>query len=233
MPGARRTCPGTSRPAATSGMTTVRTVSCCCTAPAARVHSLRHSSSRAQQLVSSLPAQPSCRTRRCLCRLASGDAEGCVVVWDVLAASRVARLEDVPAARELLRDYASRTGGAAEPLLPLPSAGGSGASGSAGNSAGGGSSSGSGGVTSLAWVMPGSDVLAVVVAPALLLLWDVGGALAAPAAASAAAAAASVPCPESRMLLSHATAAVTLLPLQVAPCCGSVSWARGLSCSAG
>jgi hypothetical protein len=36
-------------------------------------------------------------------------------------------------------------------------------------------SSGSSGVTSLAWVMPGSSVLAVLVAPALLLLWDVKG----------------------------------------------------------
>jgi hypothetical protein len=39
-------------------------------------------------------------------------------------------------------------------------------------SSGGPSSSG---ISSLAWVMPGSNVLAVVVAPALLLLWDVSG----------------------------------------------------------
>eukprot|EP00775_Hariotina_reticulata_P009224 gene9224-9389_t len=42
-------------------------------------------------------------------RLASADADGCVVVWDVLTAAPIARMEDLPAAREVLRDYAARS----------------------------------------------------------------------------------------------------------------------------
>lgn len=109
-------------------------------------------------------------------RLASGDADGGVVVWDVSTASPAARLEDIPAAREVMRDYRARTsseGGTAGSgsLFPQPSGVG-GTGGGAAAAAGVGVASGSG-VSSLAWVMPGSSVLAVVLAPALLLLWDV------------------------------------------------------------
>jgi hypothetical protein len=90
------------------------------------------------------------------CRLASADVDGCVVVWDVLTAAPIARINDLPAAREVLRDYAARV-----------------SSGDMTGSSSSSSSSISGGITSLAWVMPGSDVLAMVVAPALLLLWEV------------------------------------------------------------
>jgi hypothetical protein len=82
---------------------------------------------------------------------------------------------------------APRGGGRAAPTAPPPppAAGGAAGGGSTGaaaaahGSSGGGSggsaasSSAVGGVASLAWVLPGHQVLAVVLAPALLLLWDV------------------------------------------------------------
>lgn len=96
-------------------------------------------------------------------------------MWDVSTASPAARLEDVPTAAEVLRDYRSRNSsdggpGGSGSLFPQPTntgtAGGSAAAAAVGVAAGNG-------VSSLAWVMPGSCVLAVVLAPALLLLWDV------------------------------------------------------------
>jgi WD40 repeat protein len=109
-------------------------------------------------------------------RLASGDADGGVVVWDVSTASPTARLEDTPSAREVMRDYRARTSseggaGGSGSLFPQTSGVG-GTGGGAAATAGVGVASGSG-VSCLAWVMPGSSVLAVVLAPALLLLWDV------------------------------------------------------------
>jgi hypothetical protein len=114
-----------------------------------------------------------------VCRLASGDADGGVVVWDVSTASPAARLEDVPTAAEVMRDYRSRNSsdggpGGSGSLFPQPTstgtAGGSAAAAAAAAAVGVAPGSG---VSSLAWVMPGSCVLAVVLAPALLLLWDV------------------------------------------------------------
>ncbi len=78
-------------------------------------------------------------TPACACRLASGDRDGGVVIWDVMNAAVLHRLEDVPNARDLAR----RGNGVA--------------------------------VQCLAWVLPRSGVLAVVLAPAQLLLWDVHG----------------------------------------------------------
>jgi hypothetical protein len=89
-----------------------------------------------------------------------------VVVWDVLSATQLARLQDVPTASDLLRDH---TAAAARPDRDSSS------SSSTATAAGGSAGPSSSGITSLAWVMPGSNVLAVVVAPALLLLWDVAG----------------------------------------------------------
>ncbi|GBF90134.1 hypothetical protein Rsub_03267 [Raphidocelis subcapitata] len=77
-------------------------------------------------------------------RLASGDSTGGVVVWDVLSASVSARLDDVPAAQELLGSYAAATKGECA-------------------------------VQGLAWVLPDPPALAVVIAPALLLIWDTQG----------------------------------------------------------
>lgn len=91
-----------------------------------------------------------------VCRLASGDCDGGVVVWDVLSASQIARLEDVPAAKDVLRDYLARPSSSADRDRDSSRTPGD-----------------TDGITSLAWVMPESNVLAVVVAPALLLLWDV------------------------------------------------------------
>ena len=82
-------------------------------------------------------------------------------MWDVLTARPVARLEDVPAARELFKDYANRVSNLDETAMP-------------GNATSNtGYSSAACGVTSLAWVLPGFKMLAVVVSPALLLVWDV------------------------------------------------------------
>jgi hypothetical protein len=97
------------------------------------------------------------------CRLASGDSDGGVVVWDVLSATQLQRLQDAPAARDLLRDYTAAAGRSDRD------------SSSSGVPAGSSTGPSSSGISSLAWVMPGSNVLAVVVAPALLLLWDVAG----------------------------------------------------------
>lgn len=84
-------------------------------------------------------------------------------MWDVLSATQLLRLQDIPAAADLLRDYTAAAG--------RPDRDSSSSSAAAGGSA----SPSSSGISSLAWVMPGSSVLAVVVAPALLLLWDVAG----------------------------------------------------------
>jgi hypothetical protein len=119
-----------------------------------------------------------CRIVCCLYpRLASGDADGGVVVWDVGAACPAARLEEVPSARDIMRDYRARTSsdggapGGSGSLFPQAQGGGAGGGGATTAAAAVGVAAGSG-VPSLAWVMPGSHVLAVVLAPALLLLWD-------------------------------------------------------------
>lgn len=82
-----------------------------------------------------------------------------MLVWDVLTASPIARLQDVPAAREILREYAAKV----TSMDATITTGGNAAAGSAAAT----------GVASLAWVLPGSQTLAVVLSPALLLLWDV------------------------------------------------------------
>lgn len=96
----------------------------------------------------------------CCCRLASGDSSRGVVVWDVFTASPVARLEDVHAARELLKEYAGRVASNGNALA-------------AGTTSTGDASSI--GVASLAWVLPNFSMLAVVMSPGLLMLWDVAG----------------------------------------------------------
>lgn len=98
------------------------------------------------------------------------------MVWDVGAACPAARLEEVPSARDIMRDYRARTSsdgggpGGSGSLFPQAQGGGAGGGGATAAAAVG-VAAGSG-VPSLAWVMPGSQVLAVVLAPALLLLWD-------------------------------------------------------------
>ena len=77
-------------------------------------------------------------------RLASGDSAGGVVVWDAASGAAAARLDDAPAAQELLDAYAA-------------------------------SARGDCGVQGLAWVLPGRGALAVVIAPALLVVWDPAG----------------------------------------------------------
>lgn len=90
-----------------------------------------------------------------------------------------------------MREYAARTSeaggfggtGSSGTLFGQPATPGGGGGGTGGGGPGGGSSGSSGaaggggwgGVQAMAWVMPGHHVLAVVVAPALLLLWDVHG----------------------------------------------------------
>lgn len=85
------------------------------------------------------------------------------MVWDVLSASPVARLDDLSSARELLKEYTTKTASSENPL----------AAGTANNSVT--SNAAAAGVASLAWVLPSAKLLAVVVSPALLLLWDVAG----------------------------------------------------------
>lgn len=60
-----------------------------------------------------------------------------MVIWDVMSASVLSRLEDVSAANTVLKEY-----------------------------------KGDGSIHGLAWVLHAPSVLAVLVAPALLLLWD-------------------------------------------------------------
>lgn len=68
--------------------------------------------------------------------------QGGVMVWDVTSASVMARLEDVPQARELTRERRGGEGCA---------------------------------IQGLAWVLARPGVLAIVIAPALLVLWDTKG----------------------------------------------------------
>lgn len=118
---------------------------------------------------------------RCQLRLASGDAEGAVVVWDVLAAAPMARLADVPRAAALVHAHTATRGALSNNNSTAQDAGASSAAalqGSSGQRTGGVTAAApppQAGVTSLAWVLPGRHVLAVVVAPALLLLWDTRG----------------------------------------------------------
>jgi hypothetical protein len=106
-----------------------------------------------------------------------------VVVWDVAAAAVAARFDAGARAHSSessgsLFSNQPGTPGAAGAGAGATSvgAGGSGAAGAGGGvgfGSGGGVSSSGGGIQSMAWVMPGHTVLAVVVASALLLLWDV------------------------------------------------------------
>ena len=80
------------------------------------------------------------------CRLASGDNEGRVVVWDVTTATAMATLEDPSAA-------AAAAG--PNPKKVEPGKGGP--------------------VRDLAWVMSNPCLLAVVLANGLLLVWDQAG----------------------------------------------------------
>ena len=89
-------------------------------------------------------------------RLASGDSDGNVVVWDVLSGTPLIVLGDLPAAQHLYREYLKGLGSfisAAPDGLPPPGA-----------------------ISALAWIMPKDPLLAVLVAPGLLLLWDTTGA---------------------------------------------------------
>lgn len=80
------------------------------------------------------------------CRLASGDADGCVVVWNVLTLCAASKLEDAFSAKDHAREQ--RLGEAAAP----------------------------GAVQGLAWTMGPAAMLAVLLGPATLLLWDPKGA---------------------------------------------------------
>jgi len=95
------------------------------------------------------------------------------VVWDVSSATPTARLDDNTAARQLIRDYRARSSSTSSNEGPSGGAGSLFTQQSGGGGAAAAAGASGSGVSSLAWVMPGSSVLAVVVAPALLLLWDV------------------------------------------------------------
>jgi hypothetical protein len=78
-----------------------------------------------------------------------------VVVWDVLSGTPLIVLGDLPAAQQLYREYLKGLGSfisAAPEGLPPPGA-----------------------ISALAWIMPKDPLLAVLVAPGLLLLWDTTG----------------------------------------------------------
>ncbi|GIM02415.1 hypothetical protein Vretimale_7287, partial [Volvox reticuliferus] len=112
-------------------------------------------------------------------RLASGDAAGGVVVWSLLSGSVISRLEDHFAVRDHIRTVVR---GRDVPSVSVSSGGaantGSGPGGGPGGGGGVGGVSaamGEGAVAGLAWVMSSSAVLAVLLSPGLLLLWDTKG----------------------------------------------------------
>ncbi|GLC70526.1 hypothetical protein PLESTF_000996000 [Pleodorina starrii] len=113
-------------------------------------------------------------------RLASGDSAGGVVVWSLLSGGVIARLEDHFAVKDHIRavargrDTAGGPGGGGGGGGGGASSGGGGGGGGIGGSGGGGGG-GEGGVAGLAWVMSSSAVLAVLLSPGLLLLWDTKG----------------------------------------------------------
>ncbi|GFR52352.1 hypothetical protein Agub_g14896, partial [Astrephomene gubernaculifera] len=105
-------------------------------------------------------------------RLASGDCEGGVAVWSVLGGSVASRLEEHFSVREYVRSGNSSTSSGG---------GGGGPRGMYGNDVSGGSAGGGpgylapGGVAGLAWVLSSPSVLAVLLTPGSLLLWDTKG----------------------------------------------------------
>ncbi|GLI63491.1 hypothetical protein VaNZ11_006473, partial [Volvox africanus] len=115
-------------------------------------------------------------------RLASGDAAGGVVVWSLLSGGIVNRLEDHFVVRDHIRTVAR---GRDVPGVSVSSVGaaningsaggGGGPGGGAGGGGGGSAAVGEGAVAGLAWVMSSAAVLAVLLSPGLLLLWDTKG----------------------------------------------------------